>query len=94
MLAADYARKNEIPFLGLCFGFQLALVSYLRHVCGIKDANSIEINPKTPDPVIHILPEQNDKKIGGTMRLGNHKINLVKNRIHYLKISFIMITVL
>jgi len=83
ILVANYCRINKIPYLGICFGFQLALVSYLRHACGIKDANSIEINPKTSNPVIHILPEQNDKKIGGTMRLGNHKINLVKNTTAY-----------
>jgi len=68
-----YARENDIPFLGLCFGFQLAVVEYARNVCGLKDANSTEVNPNTPHPVIDILPEQKriDKK-GATMRLGAH----------------------
>ncbi|MCD6478024.1 MAG: CTP synthase (glutamine hydrolyzing) [Candidatus Aenigmarchaeota archaeon] len=66
-----YARENNIPFLGLCYGLQLAVVEYARNVCGLKDADSTEINPDTPHPVIDILPEQ--KKInekGATMRLG------------------------
>ncbi|MCD6449961.1 MAG: CTP synthase, partial [Thermotogaceae bacterium] len=66
-----YAREKNIPFLGLCYGFQLAVVEYARNVCGLKDANSTEINRETPYPVIDILPEQ--KKInekGATMRLG------------------------
>jgi len=66
-----YARENNIPFLGLCFGFQLAVVEYARNVCGLKDANSTEINPNTPHPVIDILPEQKKiKEKGATMRLG------------------------
>lgn len=66
-----YARENNIPFLGLCFGFQLAVVEYARHVCGLKGANSTEVDPNTPYPVIDILPEQRKiKDKGGTMRLG------------------------
>lgn len=67
-----YARENNIPFLGLCFGLQLAVVEHARNLCGLKDANSTEINPNTPYPVIDILPEQKrvDKK-GATMRLGS-----------------------
>ncbi|UCG95595.1 MAG: CTP synthase (glutamine hydrolyzing), partial [archaeon] len=66
-----YARENGIPFLGLCFGFQLAVVEYARNLCELKGANSTEVDTKTPCPVIDILPEQ--KKIkdkGATMRLG------------------------
>jgi len=69
-----YAREHNIPYLGLCFGLQLAVIEFARNVCGLKDANSTEINPKTTHPVVMILPEQ--KKIlekGGTMRLGAEK---------------------
>lgn len=70
-----YAREHDIPFLGICFGFQLAVVEFARHVAGLKGANSTEIDSDTPHPVIDLLPEQ--KKIkgkGGTMRLGAHEI--------------------
>lgn len=66
-----YARENNIPFLGLCFGFQLAVSEYARSICNLDDANSTEVDPETKHPVIDILPEQ--KKIkdkGATMRLG------------------------
>ena len=75
--AANYARVAKIPFLGLCFGFQLATVSFARNVLGLKGANSTEIDPKTPHPVIDLLPEQRQvTDIGGTMRLGGHDIYL------------------
>ncbi len=66
-----YARENNIPFLGLCYGLQLAVIEFARHKCNLEEANSTEINPKTPFPVVDILEEQKsitDK--GGTMRLG------------------------
>ncbi len=69
-----YAREHNIPYLGLCFGLQLAVIEFARNVCGLKGANSTEINPKTPHPVVMILPEQ--RKIiekGATMRLGAEK---------------------
>ncbi len=70
-----YARENNIPFLGLCFGFQMAVVEYARNVCGFKDANSTEIEPKTKEPVICILPEQEEVEgLGGTMRLGGYEV--------------------
>lgn len=69
--AIEYARVNNIPFLGLCFGFQLAVVEYGRNVCGLKDANSVELNPTTGYPIVSLLPEQEDvKEKGATMRLG------------------------
>jgi len=77
-----YAREKNIPFLGLCFGLQLAVVEYARNVCGLKEANSTEVDPKTPYPVIDILPEQ--KKIenkGATMRLGAYPALLKKNSV-------------
>ncbi|MDD5317397.1 MAG: CTP synthase [Candidatus ainarchaeum sp.] len=74
-----YARANKIPFLGLCFGMQLAVVEYARHACGLKDANSTEINPNTKHPVIDVLPEQKALKLlGGTQRLGAYPAKLVK----------------
>ncbi|QQG39102.1 MAG: CTP synthase (glutamine hydrolyzing) [Candidatus Woesearchaeota archaeon] len=69
-----YAREKNIPFLGLCFGLQLAVVEFARNVCKLEGANSTEINQRTSHPVIDILPEQ--KSIinkGGTMRLGSYK---------------------
>ena len=73
--SANYARAKGSPFLGLCFGFQLATVSFARNVLGLKRANSTEIDPETPDPVIDLLPEQREvSELGGTMRLGGHDI--------------------
>jgi CTP synthase len=78
ILAANYARENAIPYLGLCFGFQMAIVSFARHVLGLVDANSTEINPVTKHPVIDLLPEQKSvTDLGGSMRLGGHDISLV-----------------
>lgn len=77
MACAKYARENNLPFLGLCFGFQMAVIEFARNVCGLKKANSTEIEPDCPEPVIDILPEQ--KKIeglGGNMRLGGRNIEL------------------
>jgi CTP synthase len=66
-----HARENDIPYLGLCYGFQMAVLEFARNVCGIKEANSTEIEPETKEPVICILPEQEEiKGLGGTMRLG------------------------
>ncbi len=73
-----YARENKMPYLGLCLGFQMAVIEYARNVCGLGDANSTEFDPKCANPVIDILPEQ--KKIeglGGNMRLGGKDV-LVK----------------
>jgi len=72
-----YARENNLPFLGICFGFQMAVIEFARNVCGLKKANSTEIEPACSEPVIDILPEQ--KKIeglGGNMRLGGQNIKL------------------
>ncbi len=65
------ARENNIPFLGLCLGLQLAVIEYARHVMGLSDANSTEFDPDSPHPVIDLLPEQKSiTQKGGTMRLG------------------------
>jgi len=77
--AANYARTARIPYLGLCFGFQLATISFARHILGLKKANSTEIDPGTPDPLIDLLPEQREvSELGGTMRLGGHDVILKK----------------
>ncbi len=69
--AIQYARENHIPFFGICLGLQCAVIEFARYVCQLKDANSIEFNPETPHPVIHIMESQkNIKDMGGTMRLG------------------------
>ena len=72
-----HARENRIPYLGICLGFQMAVVEFARNVCGLPDADSTEIRPDCGDPVIDILPEQ--KKIeglGGNMRLGGQDIEI------------------
>jgi CTP synthase len=78
ILAAKYAREKKIPYLGLCFGLQMAVVEFARNVCGLKDAHSTEINPKTAHPVIDVMPDQRDiVDLGGTMRLGLYPCDLV-----------------
>ncbi len=84
IMMIKYARERNIPFLGLCFGLQLAVVEFTRHKCQLRDANSTEISPKTPHPVVDILPEQ--KTVagkGGTMRLGSCKAVLKKGTLAY-----------
>ncbi len=81
----SYARKNKIPYFGLCYGMQLMVVEYARNVLGLKDANTTEINQKAKDPVIDIMPEQKEKmakkEYGGSMRLGTYTANLQKGTI-------------
>jgi CTP synthase len=80
--AIQFARENGTPFLGICYGFQLAVVEFARNACGLKDANSTEINPNTPDPVIDLMPEQKDIEYkGATMRLGAHKVIIKKDTL-------------
>lgn len=82
--AIEYARVNNIPFLGLCFGFQLAVVEYARNVCGLKDANSVELNPETKHPVVSLLPEQEGIEYkGATMRLGASIVIVKANTLAY-----------
>ncbi|HEY3298001.1 MAG TPA: CTP synthase, partial [Armatimonadota bacterium] len=69
--AIKYARENSIPYLGLCYGLQMAVIEFARHVCSLKNATTEEIHPNAEHPVIHLLPEQQTVKTkGGTMRLG------------------------
>ena len=75
ILAIKYARENDVPFLGICYGLQLAVIEFSRDVCGLKGANSTEIDPGSPYPVIDLMPEQRGIEIkGATMRLGAHKV--------------------
>lgn len=84
IMAIKFARENNMPFLGICYGFQLAVIEFARHVCGLKNANSTEINPNSPNPVIDLMPEQRGiEHKGATMRLGAHKIIIEPNTIAY-----------
>ncbi|GAB4333541.1 MAG: CTP synthase [Calditrichia bacterium] len=71
LCAIRYARENKIPFFGICLGLQCAVIEFARNVCGLENANSLEFDPETPYPVIHIMESQKGiKNLGGTMRLG------------------------
>ena len=76
----EYARKNKIPYLGLCYGMQMMVIEYARNILGLKDANTREVNPKSSAIVIDVMESQKDildkKSYGGTMRLGEYKANL------------------
>jgi len=87
VMAIRHARENNIPYLGICFGMQAAVVEYARNVCGLEDANSTEINPRTRAPVIGLITEWLDASgsvetrteesdLGGTMRLGGQRCRL------------------
>lgn len=74
-----YAREHDIPFLGICLGMQMASVEFARNVLGLKDANSAEADPKTPDNIIDIMADKRDvEDIGGTLRLGLYPASLKK----------------
>lgn len=78
--AITYARENNIPFLGLCLGMQLAIVEFSRNVLGYTDAHSIELDPSTTHPVVALMPDQNNvEDIGGTLRLGSYPCSLDKS---------------
>ncbi len=80
--AVQYARENNIPFLGICLGMQMAVIEYARNVLGLKDANSTEMDASTSDPVISLMEEQKDVvNKGGTMRLGAWDCDLAKNSL-------------
>jgi len=84
MRAIRFARENDVPFLGICYGFQLAVIEFTRNVCGLKEANSTEINPDTQHPVIDLMPEQRGIAYkGASMRLGAHKITVKKGTLVY-----------
>jgi CTP synthase len=77
ILACRVAREHEIPYLGICLGMHVAVSEFARHVCGLESANSTEMDPETPFPVIDLLPEQKEiEDLGGTMRLGAQAVDL------------------
>jgi len=90
--AIQYARENNIPYMGICLGMQLAVIEYARHCAGLENANSTEFDPKTPDPVIGLITEwmtedgeiekrDSGSDMGGTMRLGGQKCHLTKDSL-------------
>ena len=85
ILAIKYTRENKIPYFGLCYGMQLAVIEFARHVCGWKDAHTTEVNKETKHPVIDVMPEQRshltNNKYGGTMRLGAYPCRLRRGMI-------------
>jgi len=85
--AIRYCREKKIPYMGLCYGMQLAVVEYARNVAGLRKAHTTEIDPKTPHPVIDIMPEQKknmaEKNYGATMRLGAYPAALKSGTIAY-----------
>ncbi len=79
-----YAREERVPFLGICFGMQMAVIEFARHVCGLEGANSTEIDEHTPHPVIHMMSEQRRVTYkGGTMRLGAYECIVKENSLAY-----------
>ena len=79
-----YVRENNIPFLGICLGMQMAVVEFARDVLGLKDANSEEFNKKSQNQVIHIMETQKTvTKKGGTMRLGSYPCHIKKGSLAY-----------
>ena len=89
MMAAGFARENKIPYLGLCYGLQLAVVEFARNVCGLRDANTTEVEPKTRHPIIDVQPAQKEilekNMYGGTMRLGAYAA-ILKDKSQVLKL--------
>jgi CTP synthase len=81
ILAVNYARTHNIPFLGLCLGMQIAVIEYARNILGIKDATSCEVNPEGKNKVVDVMPDQlaliREKNYGGTNRLGSYRCRLV-----------------
>lgn len=85
IMAIEYARKNKIPFFGLCYGMQLAVIEFGRNVCKLKGAHTTEIDQMTSHPIIDVMPDQiiniKEKKFGGSMRLGTYPCELSKGTI-------------
>jgi len=82
--AIEFARENDIPFLGLCLGMQCAVIEFARHACGLKGANSTEFAKHTKYPVISLLEEQHKiKDMGGTMRLGSYPCSIKKDTLAF-----------
>jgi CTP synthase len=79
ILACRVARERRIPYLGICLGMHVAVSEFARHVVGLDGANSTEMDPETPHPVIDLLPEQKEiEDLGGTMRLGAQAVEVAE----------------
>ena len=86
ILAAKYARENNVPYLGICLGMQVAVIEFARNVLKLEDADSSEMNPKTPHPVIDLMEEQKGiTDFGGTMRLGAYECRIVEENSNVSK---------
>lgn len=84
ILAAEYARVNKIPYLGICLGMQIAVIEFARNVCGIKGATSTEFDELTEDPIIDLMSDQKSViNKGGTLRLGNYECSLKKGTLAF-----------
>ena len=84
IVAINYARINNIPFLGICLGMQLAVIEFARNVCGIRDANSTEFAPTTKNPIIDLMADQKSIiNMGGTLRLGNYECKIERGTLAY-----------
>ncbi len=82
--AIKYARENNVPFLGICLGMQLAVIEFARNVCNIKDASSTEFNQLCKEPIIDLMTDQKSiVNMGGTLRLGNYECNIKKNTLAF-----------
>lgn len=81
MRAIQYAREKRIPVFGICLGMQMMVIEYARHVLGLRDANTTEMDPHTTYPVIDLMPDQNLENLGGTMRLGKYACQLAPDSI-------------
>jgi CTP synthase len=81
ILAAKYARTHKVPYFGICLGMQIEVIEYARDILGWKDANSTEMNKNTTHPVIDLMPDQNGKILGGTLRLGKYECKIVQGTL-------------
>ena len=82
IMAVRYARENDLPFLGICLGMQMAVIEFARNVLGLSKANSTEMDPETPEPVISLMEEQKlVTDMGGTMRLGAWDCDLLEGSL-------------
>ena len=81
IIAAQYAREHNVPYLGICLGLQVAVIEFARHVAGLTEAHSTEFNQETAAPVVHIMPEQIGVQLGGSMRLGDYDTHLVAGSV-------------
>ncbi len=81
ILSAKYARVNKVPYFGICLGMQVVVIEYARNVLKLLDANSTEMNPNTPYPVIDLMEDQKGKQLGGTLRLGKYECQLKKGSL-------------